>query len=302
MISIKDILLCVVILFALAVPAAAQDGQVEEPVKKEKKNTSVLKAKIEELNSYIQQLRKDSAQLAEDKEREIQAVKDTEREKNSKLRDELNKKNEQIAAMQTELNNLQIFKVKYLEQSADGIDENFIFKKFSQIDSLELESTCKILSDYAASSSKISAASRRLSDFKRDYLSYCEGRNAVNSPYNAAEVKRLFSVVSSLADRASNTDNKDELDTLAWQLNNYKSILGNFQKLITDVVDRRIELNPTNTWGAVKVELDMLIKQKYSAIKDIPYLERKFQQYYEALEKDCFGDNPARKEIIETKL
>ena len=294
MISIKNILLCVVILLALVSSAAAQDEQIDVPVKKEKKKA--YRAKIEELNSCIRQLREDSARLAKNKDSVIQAINDS----NAELRKKLEQTNARIDSMQSELNNLQNFKVKYLEQMAESIDENFFYKTFSQIDSLELERTCEILSEYSANSSKISTASIRLLDFKQDYLLYCKGRNAVNSPYNAAEVKRLSSAINTLADRTYDPGRKDELETLVWQLNNYKSILGNFQKLIKEV-DRRIQLNPTNTWGAVLAELETQL-QRYSAIKDIPYLERKFQQYYDALEKDCRGDNPARIEIIETKF
>lgn len=249
---------------------------------KESTKNSSYKIKIEELERHIESLIQDSLYLVS----QIDTIKKINRNKNTEY-SELKKKNAKIIdSLQKEIIVLKKIKSIYLAQMSENAGKDFFDKPFSKIDSAQLTKTCNEFAEYAADDPKIAETSAKLNSLKNDYLIYSQAIKALNSVYDYNVVQKILIPTRAIRDKTpeNQKEKKDELETLAWQLNNYKSFVLDFKNTVA-AVEKSIGRNPTNTWDYV----NDILQERKEGLQVIPYLSKLYAEYESALEADCFG-------------
>ena len=266
-----------------------------------KKQNDSLSARIKLLEVIVIRLQSDSISLATQlskTKKELDSLSSA-KKNNDKLKKDNKKQADTIRMLKNELAKLQPFKQKYLSQMAENVDDDFLNKPFKDIDSVEFEKALKEFNDFASEDKRIAAAAKKLSALKNDYILYRKGVAVVNSPYNATKIKEIKDPLYNLYNKTPQSDKKDDIYNFFWQVNNYASKVNVFKNLIKDV-DKRINANKNDAFAFADLELKNQEKksQAITAIQQIPYLKKLYDDYYAALKKNCFGANPAKDEVL----
>lgn len=204
-----------------------------------------------------------------------------------------------IAKLSQELNVLEEFKVKWLTELAESVDETWLNKTYSSVNLLDLETAYQEYEKYSAASPKVAAARDSLKFFVENCRFYAQGIEAVNTPYDSTKVEPLVSSMRALRDAETNAENKNDLTVLAQQLFDYWDTVEIFQDVIKAVSDVTSKNNDKKlAWPLVKAQLDTMEKEDeyISAICAIPWLKKQFEEYRKSLEEDCL--NPIVPQLV----
>ena len=223
----------------------------------------------------------------------------------NKLKEESDKKEEQrvadqrtIADLESELNTLKDFKVKWLADLADGVDREWMDRTYASFDVKELESECQQFAQYEKEDGKVKAASAKLKGLLEEKRLYDRGMQTVAQPYEKSKVDQCAFEIKALESRQQIAVKKNELHELASLLENYGLDLEIFQDLIVDL-EKRIEGEGEMAWSIAGIFLEQQKKEDaIAAIEEIPWLKGQYELYYAALRENCFGPNPARDLIM----
>lgn len=223
----------------------------------------------------------------------------------NKLKEESDKKEEQrvadqrtIAGLESELNTLKDFKVKWLADLADGVDREWMDRTYASFDVKELELECQQFAQYEKEDGKVKAASAKLKGLLEEKRLYDRGMQTVSQPYEKSKVDQYAIEVKALESRQQIAAKKNELHELAGLLENYGLDLEIFQDLIVDL-EKRIEGEGEMAWSIAEIFLEQQKKEDaIAAIEEIPWLKGQYELYYAALRENCFGPNPARDLIM----
>ena len=115
------------------------------------------------------------------------------------------------------------------------------------------------------------------------------------------QVDRLKSQIQELKGQVDDEFKKKELERLYTQLENYRVTIEIFQDVIKAVEESTIGQDTHDmAWPLVEI---VLKKQEddneyISALRDIPWLSKQFDSYYEDLKNDCLAKSSVRNEIM----
>lgn len=209
-----------------------------------------------------------------------------------------------IVSLQEELNGLKEFRVKWLAQLAESVDEKWLNKPYATIDVTALEKDYAQYEQYAPMDAKVAEAKDKLTPFVANVRLYQQGKNAVNSKYHAEEVTSLVESLHTLRDNMPEGNNRDDVANLCWQLDNYAITIEIFQDVIRAVNEAVKGQSPVGAWPLAKATLDKQEKESeyISAIKMIPWLAVQYDKYYELLKKDATKPNEVGEAILNITL
>ena len=206
----------------------------------------------------------------------------------------LHKENEQLS----------VFKDALLAQLADKVVGRWTRLPYCQIDSIAFTDTLALYKKYKDDNPKVARAYDQLKTLDENLNLYWRAKRAVNSPYEAQTVKELVQPMKNLSESVKSQGNKkniDEISELYSQLYNYKGTLQYFQE---DIIKGKVESNiqrwqaggesPEDAW--ILLQDDLPETDPY--ISKIPWLSEQYRAYYEQLNRDVYGANPARDIIM----
>lgn len=224
----------------------------------------------------------------------------------NKLKEESDKKEEQrvadqrtIAGLESELNSLKDFKVKWLADLADGVDREWMDRTYASFDVKELESECQQFAQYEKEDGKVKAASAKLKGLLEEKRLYDRGRQTVAQQYEKSKVDQCAFEIKALESRQQIAVKKDELHKLVGRLERFGLDLGIFQEVIINL-EKLIDGSDADlAWSLAERFLQQQEEDDaIAAIEEIPWLKGQYELYYAALRENCFGPNPARDLIM----
>lgn len=210
-----------------------------------------------------------------------------------------------IASLQKELDGLKEFRVTWLAQLAESVDEKWLNKPYTVVDIRALDKDYEQYEQYAPMDAKVAEARNKLKPFVEDVHLYQRGIEAVNSAYDAGKVDSLIAPMRTLYDGMMDGGNRKEVANLFWQLDNYAVTIKIFQEVI-EAVNKAVkgQSMQTGAWPLAKATLEKQEKDsKYiSAIRMIPWLEKQYDEYFKLLEKDSTKSNKVGEAIMSITL
>lgn len=270
---------------------------------------SALQAEIKEgkaakYKKQIKQLQKDSLALSEQMEEALEAMRQEHQKQIDIFADQHEKDSLNIVALRKELNGLEEFRVKWLAQLAESVDEKWLNKPYAAIDVAALEKDYAQYEQYAPMDAKVAEAKDKLTPFIANARLYQRGKEAVDTVYNAKEVNSLIEPMRTLRDSIPEGDNRDDVANLYWQLDNYAITIKIFQNVIKAVNEAVQGQSAVGAWPLAKAALDKQEKEfEYiSAIKDIPWLAEQYEEYYKLLKEDASKPNKIGEAILNITL
>lgn len=264
---------------------------------------SALQAEIKEgkaakYKKQIKQLQKDSLALSEQMEEALEAMRQEHQKQINIFADQHEKDSLDIVALREELNGLKDFRVKWLAQLAESVDEKWLNKPYAVIDVTALEKDYAQYEQYAPMDAKVAEAKDKLTPFVANAHLYQRGKEAVNTIYNAEVVNSLIEPMRTLRDSLPEGSNQDDIDNIYWQLDNYAIAIKIFQKTIKEVNDKV----KNRTQSAALPLAKQIIENKESELKMIPWLATQYDEYYKLLEKDASKLNEVGETILNITL
>lgn len=270
---------------------------------------SALQAEIKEgkaakYKKQIKQLKKDSLDLFQQMGTALEAMQQEHQKQIDIFADKHEKDSLAIVALQEELNGLEEFRIKWLAQLAESVDEKWLNKPYAAIDVTALEKDYAQYEQYAPMDAKVDEAKDKLTPFVVNTRLYQRGKEAVDTVYNAEVVNSLIEPMRTLRDSIPEGDNRDDVANLYWQLDNYAITIKIFQNVIKAVNKQVQGQSAAGAWPLAEAELDKQEKEfEYiSAIKDIPWLATQYDEYYKLLEKDASKPNEIGEAILNITL
>lgn len=258
---------------------------------------SALQAEIKEgkaakYKKQIKQLQKDSLALSEQMEEALEAMRQEHQKQIDIFADQHEKDSLDIVALREELNGLEEFRVKWLAQLAESVDEIWLNKPYAAIDVVALEKDYAQYEQYAPMDTTVAQAKDKLTPFVTNARLYQQGKEAVDTIFNAEVVTPLIEPMRALRDSLPEGDNQDDVANICWQLDNYAITIEIFQdviKAVNEGLQAMVgKLEGKSVTGAGKAAEAILINQEkeyenISAIKMIPWLAKRYELYEEAL-------------------
>lgn len=252
----------------------------------------------------IKQLKKDSLALSQQMETALEAMRQEHQKQIDIFADQHKKDSLDIVALRDELDGLEDFRVKWLAQLAESVDEKWLNKPFAAVDVAALEKDYAQYEQYAPMDAKVAEAKDKLTPFVANARLYQRGKEAVDTVYNAEVVNSLVEPMRALRDSIPEGNNRDDVDKLYTQLNDYAITIKIFQNVIKAVNEAVQGQSAAGAWPLAKAALD---KQEtdfeyISAIKNIPWLAMQYDEYYKLLEKDASKPNEIGEAILKITL
>lgn len=270
---------------------------------------SALQAEIKEgkaakYKRQIKQLQKDSLALSERMEEALKEMRQEHQQQVDFFVGQHEKDSLDIVALREELNGLEEFRVKWLAQLAESVNEKWLNKPYAAIDVVALEKDYAQYEQYAPMDAKVAEAKDKLTPFVTNARLYQQGKEAVNSKYDAAVVNSLIEPMRALRDSLPEGDNQDDVANICWQLDNYAITIEIFQDVIKAVNKEVQGQSAAGAWYLAKAALDKQEKESeyISAIKDIPWLAKQYDKYYELLKEDASKPNEVGEAILHITL
>lgn len=270
---------------------------------------SALQAEIKEgkaakYKKQIKQLQKDSLALSEQMEEALEAMRQEHQKQIDIFADQHEKDSLNIVALRKELNGLEEFRVKWLAQLAESVDEKWLNKPYAAIDVAALEKDYAQYEQYAPMDAKVAEAKDKLTPFIANARLYQRGKEAVDTVYNAKEVNSLIEPMRTLRDSIPEGDNRNDVDKLYTQLNDYAITIEIFQDVIKAVNTQVQGQSAAGAWYLAEAELNKQEKESeyISAIKDIPWLAEQYEEYYKLLKEDASKPNKIGEAILNITL
>ncbi len=270
---------------------------------------SALQAEIKEgkaakYKKQIKQLKKDSLDLSQQMKTALEEMRQAHQKQIDIFADKHEKDSLDIVALREELNGLEEFRVKWLAQLAESVDEKWLNKPYAAIDVAALEKDYTQYEQYASMDAKVAEAKDKLTPFVANARLYQRGKEAVDTVYNAKEVNSLIEPMRTLRDSLPKGNNRDDVAKLYTQLNDYAITVEIFQDVIKAVNEAVQGQSAAGAWPLAKATLDKQEKESeyISAIKDIPWLAKQYGDYYELLKKDASKPNKTGEAILNIAL
>lgn len=260
---------------------------------KQDSRIALLTKEKEKADSLLNEEKKKNDAKAEKKNKldaELQACADERAKQHKQDSTEIAALQQQIGSLNSELSDLSSFRQMWIAQLAESVDRDWLTKPYSKIDLAELEKAVGQCEEYSSSDEKIAGAYKKLVALLDEYYLYIEGQELVNSQYDREKISAMAPKINALLGKTQDPDKKDELSSLSWQLNYYRSTLRVFQDLIVDV-DK--QLKDESSHRAALPLANVVIEQAESndgivtAIRKIPWLSDQYDDYYKALQRDC---------------
>lgn len=207
----------------------------------------------------------------------------------------------QLVKLNKELKELEEFKIKWLTELAESVNETWLNKTYSAIQLPQLEVAYAQYEKYADADPKVSEARDLLKHLLENCRLYSQGIEAVNTSYDSAKVESLVRPMRELRDATTNPEKKKELEILTQQLFDYQITVEIFQEVMDAVGSEIKKLEPTEHKIALPIVKATLKKKEddegyISAIQNIPWLNGEFEKYKKSLEEDCL--NPYQPTLI----
>lgn len=244
------------------------------------------------MKKQIKSLQKDSVALTKRIQFVIDSLNSVHRVQLETMYQQMAEDSTQIVKLSEELKDLEDFKIKWLTELAESVNETWLNKTYSAVQFSELEEAYRQYEKYAGASPKVAAARDSLKPFVANCRLYAQGIEAVNSPYDSTKVEPLVPSMRTLRDTATNAKNKKDLNVLTQQLYDYQITVEIFQDVINAV--RNVTSGNHDkklAWPLIKAQLDKMEKEDeyISAVCAIPWLKKQFEEYRKSLEEDCFN-------------
>lgn len=299
-------LMCMVLSFtgvnAQNKDAIDQKANRDKKIERLNEEIGILKAKNEKLDSTLRAERRDGKatkykqQIKQLRQDSVACKKQMDALVAQSKKDSL-----AITSLQNKLNELQVFRVKWLTQLAESVDEKWLSKPYSAIDVKELETDFKQYEEFASADERVANARDKLQVLLANSQLYWKVFDVVNSEYDAEVVDSLIEPMRYLRDNVEDADNKSDIATLFEKLDNYSIIVEIFQDVIR-VVDKEM-IGQSKQQAALPLANAILEKQEEEskAIQEIPWLAKKYKEYLNALEKDCLEPNSIGIAILNLK-
>lgn len=277
----------------------AENEQLDSALQAERKE-----GKATTYKKQIKQLKKDSLALSQQMETALEAMRQEHQKQIDIFADQHGKDSLDIVALREELNGLEEFRLKWLAQLAESVDDKWLNKPYAAVDVAALEKDYAQYEQYAPMDAKVAEGKDKLTPFVANARLYQQGKNAVNSEYNAEEVNSLIESIRMLRDSILEGNNRDDVAKLYTQLNDYAITIKIFQNVIKAVNEAVQGQSAVGAWPLAKAALDKQEKEfEYiSAIKDIPWLATQYEEYYKLLEKDASKPNEIGEAILNITL
>lgn len=253
----------------------------------------------------IKQLKKDSLALSLQMETTVEELQKKHQEKMDVLVGQHTEDSLAMASLQEELYHMQEFRVMWLAQLAESVNEKWLEKPYVAIDVLALEKDYEQYDRYAPMDAKVAEARDKLKPFVDNVHLYWRGIEAVNSVYDTEKVTSLIEPMRVLRDGMPGGDNRDDVANLYWQLDNYAITIEIFQDVIRAVNEAVKGISgQAGAWPLVKAALEKQeTESEYiSAIKMIPWLAKQYDEYFKLLEKDSTRPNKVGEAIMRITL
>lgn len=203
----------------------------------------------------------------------------------------------ELSRLTEELAQLGEFKVKWLSQLADGVDEKWLSKRYSEFALADLELDYKQYEQYALSDKKVADARDKLKQLLDEKRVYDMGIRLISTKYDASDIEDCLTRVKALMATVNDAQKKDELNVLRKKLKDYGVTIEIFQEVI-DAVEQQIQNQESHSaaWPLAKSVIEKQEKnyEYISAIKDIPWLAEQWEEYYKCLENNCLEANSVR--------
>jgi hypothetical protein len=266
---------------------------------KEDLNNEKNSSKSAQIKELTQQLKekdlaaKQSELDSSRKEEEYKTQLSQKEEKIKELTQEINELNNQLS-------DLSKFKRLQLKQLASSVEADWLNKPYSQIDMNNLKKACAEYKEYEKDDEDVKAASDKLSNLMNEALIYNEGMSCVSSIYDADRIQKAIQNIKDLHVEAS-TEKGQELKKLQRRLNDYEITVEIFVYVI-HAVDGAINEGDSQEAAFLSVKVVLEEQEKVngyiSAIREYPWLSEQYDEYYNALSKDCFSANAAKNLIL----
>lgn len=318
----RQIKIIVILLFGInGLMVQAQEekdvAKLTKQLAEQQKQVELLKVKVATLDSTLQaerkdgksarykkqieQLKRDSVEQVRQWEAKLQQVM---QEKDAMLiqHDEQHKTDAQtITALKKQLNDLQVFRAKWLAELAGEVDEKWLNKPYSAIDLAQLETDYQQYEEFATADTRVAEARNKLKPFVENVRLYAQATEAVHSPYDKAKVASLIPSLRTLCDRCTEQQGAKEVKSLFWQLDNYAVTVEIFQDVIKEI--QKVIKNETEhqfAWPLVQATLDKLEKESsfITALDEIPWLKEQSKTYRESLATNCVQPNAIADKIM----
>ena len=198
-------------------------AKVKELESKNKELNSALRAEKREGKSAkygqrIKQLQQDSSALSDKLATMVEVAElETCKKQNILLNEQQEKDKSTIASLRKELKELQRFRIKWLTQLAESVDEKWLNKLYSTIDVNELEMEFQQYEEFAAVDPKVANARDKLKILLGNSQLFQRVVNAINSEYNAEVVNSLIAPMRTLCDNTKDADIKSDIDNFYWK-------------------------------------------------------------------------------------
>ena len=206
--------------------------------------------------------------------------------------------------LQDDVDDLLIEKKEWLEYLAWTMEDKWKGKIFTMVDLVSLTHDIEECNLFSREDKRIQKVLQQMGQISDAAKNYRQGKEVLNRQYDKEKIESLIPRFDDLVLQAPDTTTRKEVEQIRDLLNDYRPTIRLFQGLIKSV---DAEVDPWTGKAAWKMA-ERLIKQEeekkgiVSAICDIPWLARQYDAYYEALQKDCKGNNPARETIMSIEL
>ena len=271
--------------------------KVEKATGKSKK----IKSQIQILEQENKRLKSELDNCSSNIEKAIIQQTQSSQEQISQLLQQHSRDAVEIASLRGDLSELSNFRKMWLAQLAESLNEKWLNKPYSQINTQELEIALKQYEEFASSDKKIADARDKLRVLLTDCQIYNQGVSIVNAPFEKGRINSIAAPLKTLRDKTADPSKKQELSLLYWQLDNYGVTVEIFQDVIKAVDEQILGMNAHKAaWPLVKAVLDKQEKddEYITAIKKIPWLSEQFTLYYKSLENNCVGTNKVHDTIM----
>ena len=260
---------------------------IEANLKQTKDNLSKKDKALSEANEKLKDvdsLKKQIKGLQEDTVKKSNLLNDC----NTKLSKAL-KDNE---GLKKELEELKVFKIEWLKELAQRVDQEWLNKKYSQIDLAQIEQAYDQYSKYSVDDPMVAEAKNKMTPLVEGYRIYNKAMEAINAPYDEVLTKELLPELKAQRDKEQEPNRKDELKILARILGDYELIVGLFEELKSAIDTQISDLGdgPTHrmAYPLVKDVLKTFEEDgTIEAIEEVPYLKKRLEEYKKALNEDC---------------
>lgn len=274
--------------------------QEEVSTKKKAKESATNKAQIKHLEDSIKNILRSHEVLLRQMKADSVKLTETYTTQINNLCVQHQKDSIKLSRLAEDLAQLGEFKAMWLSQLANGVDEKWLSKRYSEIALPDLEFDYKQYEQYASLDKKVADARDKLKRLLDEKQAYDMGFRLISTEYNASAIKDCLTRVKELVATVNDERKKEEFEVIIQKLENYRFTLEIFQEVI-DAVEQQL-MDQELHHAALPLAKSVIEKQEkdyeyISAIKDIPWLADQWEKYYKCLSKDCLGANPVRDRI-----